>query len=153
MQLIFYHCNKTKYVKSSSLSRSCQNSGGWSLALCCRGPVLIPGWSPWDSWLIKWHWGTFCCNCFSFALSFSSIKISLTNEKCTWKWLYILTYSLLQGDGGGPLVCQLPNGSTYVQVGIVSWGIGCGTSNIPGVYTNVARFRNWIDSTLENMML
>lgn len=58
-----------------------------------------------------------------------------------------------QGDGGGPLVCQLPNESTYVQVGIVSWGIGCGTNNTPGVYTNVARFRNWIDSTLENMTL
>jgi hypothetical protein len=58
-----------------------------------------------------------------------------------------------QGDGGGPLVCQLQNASTYVQVGIVSWGIGCGANNIPGVYTNVARFRNWIDSSLENMTL
>jgi len=57
-----------------------------------------------------------------------------------------------QGDGGGPMVCQLPDASTYVQVGIVSWGIGCGT-NIPGVYTNVAQFRNWIDSSLENMAL
>jgi Secreted trypsin-like serine protease len=50
-------------------------------------------------------------------------------------------------------VCQLPNASTYVQVGIVAWGIGCGARNVPGVYTNVAQFRNWIDSSLENMTL
>ncbi|XP_065081006.1 trypsin-4-like [Ochlerotatus camptorhynchus] len=41
-----------------------------------------------------------------------------------------------QGDSGGPLVC---NGK---QVGIVSWGKGCG--NYPGVYANVVFARNWI---------
>lgn len=58
-----------------------------------------------------------------------------------------------KGDGGGPLVCQLPNASRYVQVGIVSWGIDCGMNNIPGVYTNVPRFRNWIDNLLKNLRL
>ncbi|KAJ8893929.1 hypothetical protein PR048_006530 [Dryococelus australis] len=43
-----------------------------------------------------------------------------------------------QGDSGGPLVL----GST--QVGIVSWGGGCAEAKNPGVYTNVAYFRNWI---------
>jgi len=50
-------------------------------------------------------------------------------------------------------VCQLPNVSTYVQVGIVSWGIGCGENGIPAVYTNVPRFRNWIDGLLKNVGL
>lgn len=50
-------------------------------------------------------------------------------------------------------MCQLPNASRYVQVGIVSWGIGCGTNNIPGVYTNVPRFRNWIDNLLNDVKL
>lgn len=58
-----------------------------------------------------------------------------------------------KGDGGGPLVCQLPNASRYVQVGIVSWGIDCGMNNIPGVYANVPRFRNWIDNLLKNLRL
>lgn len=49
------------------------------------------------------------------------------------------------GDGGSPLVCPYKNESNrYYQTGIVAWGIGCG-NNIPGVYVNVALFRNWID--------
>ncbi|KAL6031518.1 hypothetical protein STEG23_005896, partial [Scotinomys teguina] len=40
-----------------------------------------------------------------------------------------------QGDSGGPLVCEF--NETWVQVGIVSWGIGCGRKGFPGVYTEV----------------
>nr|XP_013099185.1 unnamed protein product [Stomoxys calcitrans] len=46
-----------------------------------------------------------------------------------------------QGDSGGPMVC---NGK---QVGIVSWGVGCGIPNNPGVYTNVSVFQDWIVNT------
>eukprot|EP00094_Tigriopus_californicus_P009281 TCALIF_08948-PA protein Name:"Similar to Sb Serine proteinase stubble (Drosophila melanogaster)" AED:0.32 eAED:0.35 QI:0/0.25/0.4/1/0.5/0.8/5/32/472 len=41
-----------------------------------------------------------------------------------------------KGDGGGPLVCPMDDGS-YVQTGIVAWGIDCGKNGIPGVYANV----------------
>ncbi|XP_054282119.1 uncharacterized protein LOC128999567 [Macrosteles quadrilineatus] len=53
------------------------------------------------------------------------------------------------GDGGGPLMCSSMVESTfYVQVGIVSWGIGCG-GDIPGVYINISHFRHWIDSEMK----
>lgn len=43
-----------------------------------------------------------------------------------------------QGDSGGPLVVD---GNL---VGIVSWGMGCGSPRYPGVYTDVAYYREWI---------
>jgi hypothetical protein len=51
-----------------------------------------------------------------------------------------------KGDGGSPLVCPILNApDRYYQSGIVAWGIGCGENQVPGVYANVALFKNWID--------
>lgn len=52
------------------------------------------------------------------------------------------------GDGGSPLVCGL--GGRFFVVGLVAWGIGCGTSNIPGVYVNVASYVPWIMTTVSS---
>jgi secreted trypsin-like serine protease len=41
-----------------------------------------------------------------------------------------------QGDSGGPLFTWVP-GSGYTQVGITSFGIGCGAPGYPGVYAEV----------------
>jgi trypsin len=49
------------------------------------------------------------------------------------------------GDSGGPLVA--PSEATdqgFVQVGIVSWGAGCGRPLRPTVYTEVAAFADWL---------
>ena len=54
---------------------------------------------------------------------------------------------MLQGDSGGPLACQLDDGSWYVA-GIISWGMGCGIKQTPGIYTNVKNYENWILSIL-----
>jgi secreted trypsin-like serine protease len=45
-----------------------------------------------------------------------------------------------QGDSGGPMVRRGPGGA-WVQVGIVSWGLGCARADYPGVYSQVSAFR------------
>lgn len=47
-----------------------------------------------------------------------------------------------QGDSGGPLAARTPDGP--VQVGIVSWGLGCARARSPGVYVRTAPYAGWI---------
>ncbi|XP_026821264.1 phenoloxidase-activating factor 2-like [Rhopalosiphum maidis] len=57
-----------------------------------------------------------------------------------------------KGDGGGPLICEIKDSreksKQYIQVGIVSWGIGCG-ENVPGVYSSVEFNSQWINKELK----
>lgn len=51
-----------------------------------------------------------------------------------------------QGDSGGPLQISHPKNMCFFQVlGITSFGQGCGGVNIPGVYTRVSHYLNWIE--------
>jgi len=57
------------------------------------------------------------------------------------------------GDGGSPLACEDPTQpGRYVQMGIVSWGLGCGKENHPGVYADVAQQVDWIQGHLRNIL-
>ncbi|CAG0918153.1 unnamed protein product [Notodromas monacha] len=47
-----------------------------------------------------------------------------------------------QGDSGGPMVVR-KNGR-LILIGIVSAGIGCAKPNLPGVYTRVSHYMDWI---------
>jgi len=45
-----------------------------------------------------------------------------------------------QGDSGGPII----DAATQKQVGVVSWGLGCGMEGFPGVYARVSAAMDWI---------
>ncbi|CAG2118096.1 unnamed protein product [Medioppia subpectinata] len=50
------------------------------------------------------------------------------------------------GDSGGPLV-QTKGDRTY-QIGVVSFGIPCAVKGLPGVYTNLIYFMDWIHDNI-----
>lgn len=52
------------------------------------------------------------------------------------------------GDSGGPLFVR--NGGNVTQIGIVSWGLGCGGANTYGVYTRIGNYTDWVAWTIEN---
>ena len=49
-----------------------------------------------------------------------------------------------QGDSGGPLIVKGSTASEDLQVGVVSWGIGCASEDYPGVYARVSAQYDWI---------
>mmetsp|Transcript_12640 Transcript_12640/g.26728 ORF Transcript_12640/g.26728 Transcript_12640/m.26728 type:complete len:757 (+) Transcript_12640:261-2531(+) len=64
------------------------------------------------------------------------------NMMCAWAE----DQDACQGDSGGPLVLvgDEEDGSDDVQVGIVSWGLGCALSDFPGVYARLSEEFDWI---------
>ncbi|MEZ5999563.1 serine protease [Hyphomonas sp.] len=48
-----------------------------------------------------------------------------------------------QGDSGGPLVARTWEAGP-VQVGVVSWGLGCARQDSPGIYARVSAYADWI---------
>ncbi|EJK47364.1 hypothetical protein THAOC_33916 [Thalassiosira oceanica] len=49
------------------------------------------------------------------------------------------------GDSGGPLLIKGADSSQDLQIGVVSWGVGCGEDAVvPGVYARVSSAYDWI---------
>ncbi|GFY55938.1 serine protease 42 [Trichonephila inaurata madagascariensis] len=59
-----------------------------------------------------------------------------------------------KGDSGGPLMQSQMNekeGHTYwTQIGVISWGIGCGLANTYGYYTHVQKLHDWVISIIQS---
>ncbi|KAL4717335.1 hypothetical protein ACJJTC_017222 [Scirpophaga incertulas] len=53
-----------------------------------------------------------------------------------------------QGDSGGPLQMKIPTitGQVYHVVGVISFGKGCALPDLPGLYTRVSSFLDWIEN-------
>lgn len=51
------------------------------------------------------------------------------------------------GDSGGPLIVEFQSGPA--QVGLVSFGAGCAQPGAAGIYTDIAKFDDWIKTFVE----
>lgn len=61
-----------------------------------------------------------------------------------------------QGDSGGPLGYRdiYEGKARFIQFGIVSLGLyRCGVVNVPGIYTNVSHYIQWITDNLKESKL
>nr|XP_012630921.1 serine protease 52-like [Microcebus murinus] len=129
--------------------------GATAFPICVSEVTDIHKWT--DCWATGW--GVTSVNPVS-GLSPVLQKVNL--ELVTWKTclntLSLITKNMLcagsaqggkdscQGDSGGPLVCQKKKKKNiWYQLGIISWGVGCGRKNLPGVYTKVANYLLWIE--------
>jgi len=54
---------------------------------------------------------------------------------------------LCKGDSGGPLVCRDDNG-VWRQAGIASFTSATSPGDVPGVFTRVSQYLNWINDTI-----
>lgn len=52
---------------------------------------------------------------------------------------------------GGPLAVAESYGSSFIQIGMLSYGVGlsCVRSGDPDVFTSVIHYRNWIEENMK----
>mmetsp|Transcript_38738 Transcript_38738/g.75644 ORF Transcript_38738/g.75644 Transcript_38738/m.75644 type:complete len:364 (-) Transcript_38738:105-1196(-) len=83
----------------------------------------------------------------------------MTNTKCDDRYFnqYLISDNMMcafsdagqdacQGDSGGPLIRRGNDAAGDLLVGIVSWGVDCGT--MPGVYSRISSQRTWIEEVV-----
>ncbi len=63
------------------------------------------------------------------------------------EWQCVHLACRLQGDSGGPLVCDA-GAQGWIQAGIASYTSAKRPEDVPGVFTRVDQYREWIDRVL-----
>ena len=71
---------------------------------------------------------------------------SLTNGPIIWNLLNVLKQYLFQGDSGGGLICQRPDG-TPVVAGVASYVFNCDEGF--GVFANTEHFLSFIQDHMD----
>uniref|UniRef100_A0A8C5VGV3 Kallikrein related peptidase 14 n=1 Tax=Microcebus murinus TaxID=30608 RepID=A0A8C5VGV3_MICMU len=123
-------------VKTIPVAQSCASPGT---------PCLVSGWGTTSSPIARYPNSLQCVNINVFQ-----------NQTCQQAYPGAITAGMVcagvpqggkdscQGDSGGPLVCR-----GQLQ-GLVSWGMErCALPGYPGVYTNLCKYQNWIQETME----
>jgi hypothetical protein len=55
------------------------------------------------------------------------------------------------GDSGGPLMVYHEPENAWVQVGVVSWGIGCAEPYYYGIYGRLSQFNDWLTTQIPDL--
>lgn len=58
------------------------------------------------------------------------------------------TVDFCNGDLGGPLICRDPETGERFLAGVASYINMCGNLEKPGVYMEISKYRNWLDSEI-----
>lgn len=119
---------------------------GFDINLADNSPLTVTGWGH------TVEGGT------ALASTLQKVSINLISSSvCNQEYFGQVTNSMMcagrlsggldtcQGDSGGPLVYL---GDNWEQVGIVSWGDGCGRPGKVGVYTRVSSLLSWINGVM-----
>lgn len=63
-----------------------------------------------------------------------------------------LNVDTCRGDAGSPILFPIPDDFDFrvYAVGMVSWGVGCGRPGVPAAYTDISKFRDWIDGQMRD---
>nr|AAV91007.1 hemolymph proteinase 9 [Manduca sexta] len=88
----------------------------------------------------------------------------LLSRYCNRKWCGLQEHQLCagklaggvdacQGDSGGPLQVKISlpittQGTLSHVIGVTSFGVGCALPNLPGIYTRVSSFIDWIEENV-----
>uniref|UniRef100_T1IV59 Peptidase S1 domain-containing protein n=1 Tax=Strigamia maritima TaxID=126957 RepID=T1IV59_STRMM len=89
----------------------------------------------------------------SYSNQLQEVKLRVENNSlCQANYVNTITSEMIcagngnkdscQGDSGGPLM--LEKGEIYIQVGVVSFGLDCGIYGVPGVYTRIDQYLDFI---------
>ncbi|KAL8176932.1 UNVERIFIED_CONTAM: hypothetical protein K2H54_040499 [Gekko kuhli] len=130
-------------------------------ALCLPDSTLVPDDDMWESCFVA-GWGITKAGTNKASYALLKAQVGIVDWLLCKRWLPSLTRNMVcagfesggrdacQGDSGGPLMCRPPGTGTppvWYEVGVVSWGRGCGEARSPGVYARVSSFQSWLETT------
>ncbi|KAM5291944.1 serine protease 46-like [Ctenodactylus gundi] len=87
-----------------------------------------------------------CNQRYRFLLSKGQSKFIGNDALCTSPELGLDT---CQDNSGSSLVCQVNR--TWVQMGVVSWSLGCGRRRFPSIYASTSYFTPWIKRQISTL--